>query len=151
MEKWLKAFLPGGVFANVSSTRSRSMSRVRGKHNRTTEQALRMGLVRCAIRGWQMHRELPGRPDFYFVDERLAVFVDGCFWHGCGRCGHVPRTRNKFWNAKLNRNRERDKQTTGRLKSQGISVVRIWEHRLKTPELVRDVVLDIQQRLVGLV
>src|SRR5262249_54282670 len=122
MERRLKAFLPGGVFANVSSVRSRSMSRIRGRDNRTTERGLRMALVRSGLRGWTMHPKLPGRPDFYFADKRLAVFVDGCFWHGCRRCGHVPATRSEFWNAKLKRNRQRDRLTTSRLKSQGISV-----------------------------
>jgi DNA mismatch endonuclease, patch repair protein len=147
MEKRLKALLPGGVFVNVSAVRSGSMSRIRGKDNRTTERVLRMALVRSKLRGWTMHSNLPGRPDFYFVDRRLAVFVDGCFWHGCSRCGHVPATRSEFWNAKFKRNRQRDRQTTRRLKSQGIRVLRLWEHQLKNPDLIRDAVMNIQLRL----
>lgn len=148
MERRLKAFLPGGVFANVSAVRSRSMSKIRGKNNRTTERTLRMALVRSGLRGWTMHSELPGRPDFYFADQRLAVFVDGCFWHGCKRCGHIPTTRSEFWNAKLKRNRQRDRLATRRLKSLGISVLRLWEHRLKNPNLVRDAVMLIQVHLL---
>lgn len=147
MEKRLKAFLPGGVFANVSAARSESMSRIRGKDNRTTERALRMALVRSKLRGWSMHSNLPGRPDFYFADRRLAVFVDGCFWHGCSRCGHVPATRSEFWNAKFKRNRHRDRQTMRKLKSQGIRVLRFWEHQLKNPDLIRDAVMKIQVQL----
>jgi DNA mismatch endonuclease (patch repair protein) len=77
-----------------------------------------------------MHPRLPGSPDFYFKSSRLAVFVDGCFWHGCRRCGHIPKTNTSFWAAKLSRNRERDRDVARDLRARGIVVVRIWEHEL---------------------
>jgi DNA mismatch endonuclease Vsr len=83
-----------------------------------------------------MHDDaLPGKPDFYFSGQRLAVFVDGCFWHGCPRCGHLPKTNSEFWAAKLGRNRNRDRTAKQRLLALGINTVRIWEHELKNSPL----------------
>ena len=132
MEKWLKGFLKDGVFGDVSEHNSRIMAAIRGKNNRTTEVRLRMALIRAGIKGWKLHaKELPGHPDFYFSREKVAIFVDGCYWHGCPKCGHIPKTRSKFWEAKIKRNRARDKIKRMELRKIGISTVRIWEHELK--------------------
>jgi DNA mismatch endonuclease (patch repair protein) len=128
MEKKLKEKLPGGTFVGVSAIRSRAMSAVRGKHTKSTEVALRMALVRSGLRGWALHADLPGKPDVLFYRARVAVFADGCFWHACPQCGHVPRTRSEFWEAKLRGNRERDRRVTATLRHAGYSVVRLWEH-----------------------
>lgn len=107
------------------------MGAVKGTGNRTTEMRLRYALVRSGISGWVLHtRDIEGRPDFYFPAAGLAVFVDGCFWHGCPRCGHVPKKNSAFWRMKIARNRARDKRTSSRLRRHGIRVLRIWEHRL---------------------
>lgn len=132
VERLLKAKLHRGRFENVSPLRARIMSAVRGRRNRTTELTLRMLLVRDGVRGWILHADsVPGHPDFYFTRRRLAVFVDGCFWHGCPMCGHVPKTRAPFWRAKIQRNSERDREITNRLRRAGIRVLRIWEHELR--------------------
>ena len=132
MERLLKVQLPDGRFANVTPQRSRIMSSIRGKRNKTTEVALRMALVRAGLSGWKLHPpELPGRPDFYFASKQVAVFVDGCFWHGCPRCGHVPKTNTPFWRSKIHRNRQRDARTRSQLRNRGITVVRFWEHELR--------------------
>ena len=100
MEKALRRKLPGGRFENVSPVRSRAMAAVRGKGNITTERRLRLALVRAGIRGWQLHpKGLSGRPDFLFPEAKLAVFADGCFWHGCRKCGHVPSKHSDFFGA----------------------------------------------------
>jgi DNA mismatch endonuclease (patch repair protein) len=92
---------------------------------------MRLALVRARLSGWLLHTSgVPGSPDFFFPSARVVVFVDGCFWHGCA-CGHLPATNKKFWNAKIERNRERDRQTTARLEAEGIKVLRFWEHELK--------------------
>lgn len=135
MEKKLRKKLPGGKFRGVTAQTSKTMSAIRGKHTKSTELALRMALVRARIKGWTMHPcNLQGIPDIYFPEAKVAVFVDGCFWHGCPRCGHIPKTNTQFWRTKIARNQERDQQTTRRLRANGISVVRIWEHALKKPE-----------------
>ena len=132
MERALRQHLPGGTFTNVPARSSRNLSAVRGHNNRTTEQRLRLALVRARIRGWQLHPiGIPGKPDFIFPDRRIAVFVDGCFWHGCPKCGHIPKTNTPFWNAKIQRNIERDRATTQKLLDSDFQVTRIWEHELK--------------------
>jgi DNA mismatch endonuclease (patch repair protein) len=107
------------------------MRAVKGKGNKTTEQAVRLALVREGIDGWIMHpTHVPGKPDFFFPDANLAIFVDGCFWHGCARCGHIPKVNSSFWRAKIERNRKRDAATTKRLKADRVKVLRFWEHEI---------------------
>lgn len=132
MERALRQYLPGGTFTNVPARSSRNLSAVRGHNNRTTEQRLRLALVRARISGWQLHPiGIVGKPDFIFPDRRIAIFVDGCFWHGCPKCGHIPKTNTPFWNAKIQRNIERDGVTTKKLLESDFQVTRIWEHELK--------------------
>jgi DNA mismatch endonuclease (patch repair protein) len=128
----LRRQLPGGRFKNVSPERSQAMRAVRARGNRTTEVRFRSALVRAGIKGWKMHPErIPGRPDLLFHDARVAVFVDGCFWHGCPRCGHIPKTNRPYWRAKIARNRARDTRITRELRRLGFSVVRLWECDLR--------------------
>jgi DNA mismatch endonuclease (patch repair protein) len=132
MERILKSTLKNGCFDNVTPERSRIMSSIRSKRNKSTELALRMALVRAKIRGWVLHpNEIPGRPDFFFPKKRLAIFVDGCFWHGCHRCGHVPRTNRSFWALKIKRNQSRDLANNKKLRRTGTCVLRFWEHELR--------------------
>ncbi len=142
MERILKQLLPSG-FKNVSDARSVAMGKIRSRNNKTTEMRLRMALIRERHNGWVLHPDLPGRPDFFFTRGKLAVFVDGCFWHGCKMCGHVPKTRSRFWSAKIDRNRQRDKRTTRILKASGIRVLRIWEHSLVSRDSLRKIVAKI--------
>ena len=132
MERRLRLKLPNGKFVNVSASRSRIMSAIRSKNTRSTELVLRSALIRCGIQGWRVHAtEVIGSPDIYFPKQKLAVFVDGCFWHGCSKCGHIPKTRQVFWKAKIARNKNRDKKVKRSLAELGIHAVRIWEHELK--------------------
>jgi DNA mismatch endonuclease, patch repair protein len=140
MERYLRLKLPDGKFLNVTASRSRTMSAIRGKHGKTTERALRMALIRAGIRGWRLHAALPGKPDIFFDDQRIAVFVDGCFWHFCPKCGHIPRTRQAFWKAKIERNMRRDRRTKRILRQGGIRVIRVWEHSLKSSKDIDSVI-----------
>lgn len=72
-----------------------------------------------------------GKPDFYFAANRVAIFVDGCFWHGCSVCGHVPSVNRAFWKTKINRNRQRDRDTDKFLQETGVIPIRLWEHQLR--------------------
>ena len=132
MEKELREKLPNGQFQNVSPVRSRAMSAVRGKGNVTTERRLRLALVRAHVVGWRLHpEEIPGRPDFYFPQNKVAIFTDGCFWHGCRKCGHIPSKNSEFWSTKIERNRRRDMEKTAQLREKKINVLRFWEHELR--------------------
>ena len=132
MEQALRKYLPGGVFEDVSPSRSRAMASVKDRGNKTTERRLRLGLVRGGVRGWKVRpKGLRGNPDFLFPDAHVAIFVDGCFWHGCPDCGHVPRTNTTFWAAKIERNRQRDRTIVEQLEAKGFRVLRFWEHELR--------------------
>jgi DNA mismatch endonuclease, patch repair protein len=117
------------------AARSLLMSKVRGRGNRSTEARVQGALVSRGLRGWVKHpAQVPGRPDFYFPRRRLALFVDGCFWHGCPRCARaVPRSRTTFWRNKLRANKNRDRRVGKLLRQQGYRVVRVWEHELANP------------------
>lgn len=132
MEKALREKLAGGKFNNVAATDSRRMRAVKGRGNKTTEVVLRMLLVRFGIKGWRMHpKGVPGKPDFFFPAEKVAVFTDGCYWHGCMRCGHVPKVNTLFWSAKIERNSKRDSEKVAALEAIGVRSLRLWEHDLK--------------------
>jgi len=119
--------------ADFLSKRMRSwlMSRVRGKGNKKTEVRLAKLMRKAGIRDWHRHLPIPGRPDFAFRKQKVAVFVDGCFWHGCPRCFRLPKQNRAFWKAKIERNRRRDRSVNGRLRRLGWKVIRIRECRLK--------------------
>jgi DNA mismatch endonuclease (patch repair protein) len=104
---------------------------IKGRNNRTTERRLRLALVRARIKGWVCPERTQGNPDFGFPERRLAVFVDGCFWHGCPVCRRAPKSHTEFWTAKIERNRAKDRTTTQKLESAGVRVLRVWEHELK--------------------
>lgn len=95
------------------------------------EVALRRELHRRGLRFRLNLRPTPavrGRADIVFVGKRLAVFVDGCFWHACPIHGTMPRANRVWWADKLNGNRRRDAAATRRLRLAGWAVVRVWEH-----------------------
>lgn len=109
-------------------SRSDLMSRIRGSGNVTTELKLAKLLRQHRLTGWRRGLPLPGKPDFAWPRARVAVFVDGCFWHGhnCAR-NLTPRTNVAFWTGKIERNRARDRRVSRELRKRGWSVIRIWE------------------------
>lgn len=113
--------------------RSAQMAKVRSTGNRSTEMKVAAALKQAGIRGWEKHPEsIAGRPDFYFPKARLAVFVDGCFWHACPKCARrLPSSNAEYWNHKIDFNRRRDNRTRRQLRALGFHVVRIWEHDLR--------------------
>ena len=122
----------------TSRQRSHCMSRVR---NRDTDIE---SLVRSELfkKGWRFRKHvssLPGTPDVVFVQQRVAVFVDGDFWHGY-RFSQWEKKLSKFWKAKIEKNRKRDRMNFARLRRLGWRVVRIWQHEVK-----RDVRLSLSR------
>jgi DNA mismatch endonuclease, patch repair protein len=113
--------------------RSEIMAKVRSRGNATTELRLMRLLRRHKITGWRRHAPIFGRPDFLFQKTRVALFVDGCFWHGCPRCYSAPQSSRAFWRNKIQSNRRRDLIVNRRLKREGWKVIRIWECRLDRP------------------
>lgn len=131
--------------ADVFSRAKRSavMSSIRARGNRDTELRLVTLMRAHGISGWRRGQPLFGKPDFIFRVERVAVFVDGCFWHGCTRPSHapIPKTRRTWWLKKLAKNRDRDRLVSRTLRRLGWRVVRIWECELR---------LENDQRVLGI-
>ncbi len=117
------------------------MARIRSK-NTKPELLLRRALWAEGCR-YRLHHNLPGRPDLVFLRDRLAIFVDGCFWHGCPLHYSAPRTRENFWKDKLRKNVTRDLAADDALIEQGWRVLRFWEHDLKDMEDVVRQIFDI--------
>lgn len=116
----------------TTPVRSENMRAIKDRRNRTTEMRFRAYMVTLGIRGWQVRPgNLVGSPDFVFPRHKVTIFVDGCFWHGCPKCGHIPKTNKPYWRTKIARNRARDARTTRRLRRLGFSVVRLWECDLR--------------------
>ena len=107
------------------------MSRIRGRGNKDTEVALAKLFRRHKITGWRRNQKIFGKPDFVFRRERLAVFVDGCFWHGCPKHGTKPKGNAAFWKKKFARNQARDRLVNCTMRRTGWRVLRIWEHTLQ--------------------
>jgi DNA mismatch endonuclease, patch repair protein len=125
--------------ADVFTVEKRSlvMAAIRGRGNKDTEVRL-MRLFRLhKIAGWRRHMSLPGRPDFTFPKLRLAVFVDGCFWHACPKHFKRPQSSPEFWDQKIGRNRARDRAVNQMLRQRGWTVLRIWEHALSARNSAR--------------
>lgn len=118
-----------------SAQRSRVMAAIHSRGNRNTELKLLQILRAHSIKGWRRHLPIPGRPDFAFPKERVAVFVDGCFWHGCQKHCRRPKSNTDFWTPKIDRNISRDRQVNRLLKRAGWKVLRVWEHGLDRPAI----------------
>jgi DNA mismatch endonuclease (patch repair protein) len=114
----------------TKAKRSEVMSLIRGRGNKDTEIALAKLFRRNKITGWRRHQKIFGKPDFIFRQVRLALFVDGCFWHGCPKHGTKPKGNAAFWKNKFSRNIVRDRLVTRTLSATGWRVLRIWEHEL---------------------
>jgi DNA mismatch endonuclease, patch repair protein len=106
------------------------MSHILSRGNKKTELAMFHLLRRNKIAGWRRHQPFFGRPDFVFPKQRVAIFVDGCFWHGCLKHSKPPQSNQSYWRPKMLRNKRRDVLVTRTLRSQGWRVLRIWEHEL---------------------
>lgn len=120
------------AFEKPDESRSTNMRSIRSAGNRSTELRLRSLLVRSGIQGWKVTPQgILGKPDFLFPKHKVAIFIDGCFWHACPKCGHTPKTNRKYWRAKIERNKERDKRISAQLRRSGFEVLRIWECDLK--------------------
>ena len=106
------------------------MSRIRGHGNKDTELALVKLFRQHRITGWRRNQKVFGRPDFIFRQARVAVFVDGCFWHGCPKHCKIPAGNRAFWKKKFAANKARDLRVNRELRKLGWRVIRIWEHDL---------------------
>ena len=123
------------------------MASVRSRGNRSTEQVTMALLRRAKINGWRRHLPLPGKPDFAWPGLRVALFVDGCFWHGCSRCYRQPKSNVDFWQRKVAINQRRDRKVSRKLRARGWSVIRVRECSLKTESGSEALVARVERKL----
>lgn len=124
----------------IPLARSRNMSRIRGT-NTKPEVVFRKALWKRGLR-YRLNNKIAGvRPDLVFPARKLAIFIDGCFWHGCPKHYVRPRSRSEFWARKLSNNTSRDRRQTHLLLGLGWTVLRFWEHEVKEdlPKIVEKV------------
>ena len=119
--------------ADVFDERKRSeiMSKVRSKNNKSTELKLIQLFKENHIVGWKRNYPVKGHPDFVFLDKKIAVFVDGCFWHGHACRNTRPSDTADYWKKKRERNMKHDKEITELFERRGWIVIRIWECEMK--------------------
>ncbi len=128
--------------------RKRTMRAVKSKST-GPERRFRSMLAGLGIQGWRLnYQDAPGKPDFAFPDHKIAVFVDGCFWHQCPACDRpLPVTNHAYWRRKINRNVERDKYNMQELTTAGWRVLRIWEHEIRKGSDLRPIADKLQSIL----
>ncbi|MGO8837677.1 MAG: very short patch repair endonuclease [Limisphaerales bacterium] len=117
--------------ADSPAKRSAIMRAVRSSANKATEMVLLKRMREHGITGWRRRVNLCGKPDFVFSRYKVAVFVDGCFWHGCPKHCRMPKGNRSYWQAKIAGNTTRDAFVTRTLRRAGWRVMRIWEHELR--------------------
>lgn len=117
--------------------RSQIMGKVKSSQNKSTELELIRIFKKKGIKGWRRNYGVIGKPDFVFLDKRIAVFTDGCFWHGHKCRNTKPSSNAEYWERKIERNMKRDRKVNMRFKERGWKVFRIWECRIKRESLPR--------------
>jgi DNA mismatch endonuclease (patch repair protein) len=117
--------------------RSQIMRQVKSSRNKSTEIKLIDFFKRQSIKGWRRKYKLFGKPDFVFLKTKTAIFVDGCFWHGHNCRNTKPKDNKEYWDNKIDKNIQRDKQVTGNLIKKGWFVIRLWECELNVNEILR--------------
>ncbi len=113
--------------------RSQIMAKVKSKGNRSTELKAIQIFNELKIRGWRRNYPVKGKPDFVFLKYKIAVFIDGCFWHGCKDHCRMPNSNQDYWQKKIKKNKNRDIIVNTKFISRKWIVIRIWEHDLKRP------------------
>lgn len=130
MERELRLALKNGDFGDVEPSVSHRNRAIKSRN--TGPEAVLRDLVREIYPGQhQFNANLQGSPDILIGALGIAIFCDGCFFHGCPKHGHVPSRNREYWKLKIEKNKKRDRRTNAMLRRQGYRVVRIWEHDLK--------------------
>jgi DNA mismatch endonuclease, patch repair protein len=122
--------------------RRRTMQAVKSKGTQLERRLFAM-LAGMRLRGWKKNdASIIGKPDVAFLSQHIAVFIDGCFWHGCPRCRRtLPKTNREYWERKIQRNVALAKSYNRQLRRDGWTVIRIWQHEIADTAKVRAKIL----------
>jgi DNA mismatch endonuclease (patch repair protein) len=118
--------------------RSQIMRQVKSSRNKSTEIKLIQLFKDQSINGWRRNYKIFGKPDFIFPKVKIAIFIDGCFWHGHNCRNTKPKDNQEYWTQKINRNIQRDKIVNEHLTKKGWTIVRLWECELKGSEILNE-------------
>jgi DNA mismatch endonuclease (patch repair protein) len=126
--------------------RLKTMRAVKGKGT-SLERRLWAMLAGLGIKGWKKNvKNIIGKPDVVFIDKHVAIFIDGCFWHGCPYCQRkLPKKNHEYWERKIQRNVELAQMHDEQLKQNGWTIIRVWEHELADLRFVRSKILRVLQ------
>lgn len=109
--------------------RKYNMSRIKSSDT-LIELKLRKFIWKNGLKGYRLKSKIAGKPDIYFSKQKVAVFIDGCFWHKCPIDFIRPKSKNDYWDRKIKNNVKRDKEINLELKKEKIKVLRFWEHEI---------------------
>ena len=118
------------VDRHTKAQRRYNMSRIKNKDT-SLELRFRKMLFEKGLRGYRLNYNLLGKPDIVFTRFKLAIFLDGCFWHKCKKCFKYPKSNKKFWKDKILKNEKRDKIVNRELSKSGYKILRFWQHEIK--------------------
>ena len=121
----------------TASQRSLTMAAVKSRGNLSTEIKMLRLLRANKLTGWRRHIKIEGTPDFAWPKKKVALFVDGCFWHKCPHCFRGPKSNKPYWEKKIKSNEIRDRRTNRVLRSKGWTVIRIWECQIEQSNTVK--------------
>ncbi len=125
--------------------RSKIMASVR-TFGGTTERRMEALLRKRGICGFRKQWPIAGKPDFAWPKSKVALFVDGCFWHGCPRCNRPSKSNRTFWKSKIVSNRRRDTRVARRLRNEGWSVLRVWECKISEERTLSRIMRAVRLR-----
>ena len=125
--------------------RSAIMKKVKSKGNKSTELRLIKIFIENGIKGWRRGYPVKGHPDFVFLEKKVAIFVDGCFWHGHDCRNTRPKDNAEYWEKKRQRNKRHDIQVTECFQKRGWTVIRIWECELKSKEVIHTKLVPLKK------
>ena len=110
--------------------RSEIMSKIRSKETKLEKSVWKI-LSENGIKYRKYRSKCFGKPDAVITSQKIVIFIDSCFWHGCKKHCRMPATNKKYWISKIKRNKERDKEVNEHYKKTSWKIVRIWEHEIK--------------------
>lgn len=128
------------------AVRSRIMAAVRTRGSGTTEVRMAKVLRKHGFSGFRRHWKVRGTPDFVWPSLKVALFVDGCFWHGCPRCQRLSKSNLSFWRLKVRNNKARDRRVAAALRRRGWKVLRVWECAVRSEAAVQKIKRALESR-----